>query len=229
MVAKFPDPPQHLVLHDIPWSTYETLLNDVQGRRFRITYDRGALEIMTISHGHEFGKTLLARFIETMTLELDIPIHPGGSTTFKNELLEKGLEPDECYWVQNEPRMRKKKAFDIHRDPPPDLVIEVEASRSVLDRIGIYAAMRVPEIWRFDGKTLRVLVLGAKGKYLEKPQSRAFPFLPMKEVERFVQDTEAENHTALMRAFRKWVVAVLVPLQAAEPKKRAKGGKSNGR
>ena len=229
MVAILEEPPQHIVLDGISWSAYEMLLRDLEGRRLRITYDCGRLEIMAVSHRHEYGKKLLARFVESMTLELDIPIHPGGSTTFKKELLKKGLEPDECYWIQNEPWMRNKWDFDIDLDPPPDLGVEVEVTRSILDRMGIYAALRIPEIWRFDGERLRVCVLGANGKYKEKAKSLAFPFLPMKEIERFLLDTEADNHTALMRSFHDWVRATLVPTHGAAARKAAKPAKQNGK
>ena len=229
MVALLGEPPQHIVLDGISWNAYEMLLHDLEGRRLRITYDRGRLEIMAVSHRHEFGKKLLGRFVESMTLELDIPIHPGGSTTFKKELLKKGLEPDECYWIQNEPSMRNKRDFDIDVDPPPDLGIEVEVSRSVLDRMGIYGALRIPETWRFDGETLHVFILGTNGKYKEKDSSRAFPFLPMKEIQRFLLDTEAANHTAQMRSFHEWVRVTLVPAHGAAARKSAKGGRENGK
>jgi Uma2 family endonuclease len=181
---------------------------------------------MALSFRHENRKKLLGRFVDAMTLELNIPIQPGGSMTFKNELLERGLEPDDCYWIANEPWMRKKTDFDILRDPPPDLAIEIEVTRSALDRLGIYAALRIPEVWRFDGKKLRVCILGANGKYKEKQTSKAFPYLPLQELERFLLDTEAPNHTALIRSFHEWVKETLVP-QAAE-QKRGKGAKKNG-
>lgn len=228
MVAILYEPPQHLVLHDVSWQTYEMILRDLEGRRFRITYDRGALEIMAVSHRHENRKKLLARMIEALTLELDIPIHPGGSTTFKNELLERGLEPDECYWIQNEPSMRNKMEFDITADPPPDLAVEVEVSRSALDRMGVYAALGIPEVWRLDGEKLRVCVLGANEKYREKNNSLAFPFLPLDEIERFL-NTEGENHTALMRSFHEWVRETLAPSYGARARKPGKGGKKNGK
>lgn len=227
MVAILQEPPQHVVLDGVTWFTYESLLHDLDGRRFRITFDRGALEIMALSHRHENRKKLLGRFVEGMTLELDIPIHPGGSTTFKNELLERGLEPDDCYWIQNEPLMRNKLDFDIDKDPPPDLGIEIEITRSALDRMGIYAALRIPEIRRFDGKKLRVCILGANGKYKEKEQSRAFPFLPMKEIERFLLKTDAANHTALVRSFHEWVRLTLAAVYGEWAGKSTKAGKKN--
>jgi Uma2 family endonuclease len=226
MVALLADPglPQHLLLDGVSWNTYEMLLHDLEGRRFRITFDRGRLEIMALSYRHENRKSLLRRFVETVTFQLYIPIQPGGSMTFKNELLERGLEPDECYWIANEPSMRNKLDFDILRDPPPDLAIEIEVTRSALNRLDIYAALGVPEVWRFDGKKLRVCILGANGKYREKQTSKVFPFLPMKDFERFLLDTEAPNHTALMHAFHDWVKATLVPAYA-EKKAKKNGAK----
>ena len=95
-----------------------------------MTYDEGELEIMTVSHEHESYGALLGRLVEMLTFELNIPIHSGGSTTFRRVLKKKGLEADECYWIQNERLMRGKKDFDIEADPPPDLAIEVEITQT---------------------------------------------------------------------------------------------------
>ncbi len=124
---------QRILLHDVSWQTYEALLREFDCRPIRLTYDRGALEIRTLSHGHEHSAHLLGRLVEALTVELNVPIHSGGSTTFHQEAKQRGLEPDECYWVQNEPRMRGRKEFDFDADPPPDLAIEVDISRSSLN------------------------------------------------------------------------------------------------
>ncbi|HEX8201058.1 MAG TPA: Uma2 family endonuclease [Isosphaeraceae bacterium] len=135
---------QRLVLWDVGWKGYLALLDVVGDRRIRITYDRGNVELMTVSPLHEFSKKNLARLIEILSYELDLDIRSGGSFTFKREDLDRGLEPDECYWFRNEPLVRMKMEFDPLIDPPPDLVVEVEVSRSVLDRMGILAALGVP-------------------------------------------------------------------------------------
>src|SRR5262249_28694377 len=124
--------------------------------------------------------------------------------TFKREDLERALEPDECYWIDHEVQMRGKLEYDQLVDPPPNLVIEVEVSRSVLDRVGIYAAMKVPEVWRWDGQKFRFCQL-RKGKHVEVAASRAFPCLAASEIERFVQMQPALSETKLLRAFRQWV------------------------
>lgn len=221
-------PEQRVLLQNVSWQTYETLLEETASRGIRLTYDHGSLEIMTVSHGHENCGRLLGRFVETLTVELDIPIHSGGSTTFKREAKKRGLEPDECYWIENEQSMRGKKEFDIDSDPPPDLAIEVEVSRSALNRMAIYATLGVLEVWRFDTEELSVWQLRTTGRYMQAEQSRVFPFLPLAEVIRFLRASDTEDETTLVRSFRQWVREELLPVweQArAEKQGKRKGGK----
>jgi len=195
----------HIVLYNVAWSTYETLLAELDCPGTRFTYDRGTLEIMSPSEDHERFKTLLGRMIETMTEELAIPIRSAGSTTWKNVLREHGIEPDECYYVASEPQVRGRREIDLSVDPPPDLVVEVEITKSVLDKMRIYAAMGVPELWRYDGKALKVEQLQADGNYARQSQSAAFPLLPPAEIERFLQECNKTDETTWIRSFREWV------------------------
>jgi len=211
---------QRILLHNVSWQTYETLLREFDERPIRLTYDRGDLEIMTLSHGHENYGKLTGRFVETLTEELNIAIHSGGSTTLKRELKKRGLEPDECYWIQNEPAMRGKKDFDQDNDPPPDLGIEIDITHSSLDRMAIYAALKVPEVWRFDGESFSVYRLGADGKYHLSKQSLAFPFLPLAEVLRFLRASDEQDETSLVRSFRRWVREHLLPSWEASKQSR---------
>ncbi len=199
------DPEHRFVLHGISWETYERLLHEIDDGAIRLTYDRGALEIMSPSRHHEKLKKLIARMIEIFTLELGIAIASGGSTTFRQALLERGLEPDECYWIASEPRMRHKDDYDPESDPPPDLVVEVEISRSALDRLGIYAALGVPEVWRWNDERLVPHRLGKSGAYSPARKSRALPFLAFAEVERFLARRLELDENSLIRSFRDWV------------------------
>jgi len=160
---------------------------------------------MTLSHKHERSGNLLARFVEALTEELDIAIQSAGSTTLSREDVDCGLEPDHCYYIENEPVVREKEEIDLATDPPPDLAIEIEVSRSALDRMGIYAAMQVPELWRYDGDKIRVYVLGNDGKYTLVERSPHFPFLPMQEVETFLKRRTEMDETKLVKLFRQWV------------------------
>jgi Uma2 family endonuclease len=224
MIALCEEPVQRLVLHGIPWSSYDAISRLLERRYLRITFDRGSLEIMTIGLEHEFPKRLLGRFIEMLTFVLHIAIHSGGSTTLRRQLLDRGLEPDECCWIQNERRIRGKRKFDIESDPPPDLAVEIDITSSSLDRMGFDAAMRVPEVWRYDRDGLSVRHLGADGMYRAKRRSRAFPFLPLDEIERFLRQGQTGDETTLLHSFHDWVRDTLLPVYAA---RLAKGTKVN--
>ena len=102
------------------------------------------------------GLYFLGRIIDILAEELEIPYDAGGSTTHKREDLAKGLEPDQCYYIRNEPLIRGRMELDLTHDPPPDLAIEIDISRSSVTRLGIYAALGVPEVWRYDGEALQV-------------------------------------------------------------------------
>jgi Uma2 family endonuclease len=220
---------QRVVLNNVSWEGYESCLKELKGRAVRITFDRGELEIMVVSHGHENYGKLLARFVETLTEELGIPIHSGKSTTCKQEKKRRGLEADESYWIENEPRMRGRKDFDLATDSPPDLALEVEISRSALNRMAIYAALGVPEVWRFDGHRLYVHRLGADGKYSLCESSPTFPDLPLSEVLRFLHESDTVDETTLIRSFRKWVRQHVLPAWEERQRARSRPRRGNGR
>jgi Uma2 family endonuclease len=195
-----------ILLQNIRWSTYEALLDDLgEHPGKRVNYDRGLLEIMTTSPQHERIKSLVGRFIELMTLELDIDIGGYGSTTWKRKDLQRGFESDECYYLRNEEAVRGRDHIDITRDPPPDLILEIDISRSSLRRQRIYAAFGVPEAWRFDGKKVRFYRLCPDGSYEETGKSAAFPFLSAGDLNRFLARRTSTRETRLMRDFRDWV------------------------
>jgi Uma2 family endonuclease len=202
---------QRFLLQGVRWKDYLAILDALEERHVRVTYDRGNLELMTISPLHEFSKTILAQLIEILSYELDLDIRSGGSFTFKREDLDRGLEPDECYWFRNEPLIRMKMEFDPLIDPPPDLVVEVEISRSVLDRMGILAALGVPEIWRFDESAILVQHLQPDGSYAIRPASLSFPWLPMAEMTEWVRRAGTMSERELIRSFVGWVRAEVAP------------------
>lgn len=196
---------QRFVLSGMDWPAYVAFSDLLGERHVRVTYDRGELEFMTLSPEHERSKKLLARFVETLTEELNVDIASYGSMTCRREDLERGLEPDECYWIANETLVRGRTEIDLATDPPPDLVLEVEVSRSALDRMDLYARLRVPEVWRWNGQTLRIFLLQADGHYAESDKSLAFPFLPLAEFVGFLTTNSGMSETKLLRTFRSWV------------------------
>ena len=149
------DEVQHAVLYDVDWAFYNELLRRAENRNVRLTYDNGTLEIMSPLAEHESWKKRLASLIEVHAMELRLPMRRLGSTTYRRENLQKGLEPDECYYIQHVAQVKNKRRIDLDRDPPPDLVIEIELTSSTLAKAPIYASLGVPELWRFNGRQLR--------------------------------------------------------------------------
>lgn len=136
---------------------------------------------------------------------MNLPCQSARSTTYNREDLDKGIEADDCYYLEHEPLVRDKDEIDLEVDPPPDLAVEVQVSRSALDRMGIYAAMKVPEVWRFDGDRIHVHVLGPDGLYTIVERCPHFPFLPMHELEAFLRRRNDMDETQLVKQFRQWV------------------------
>jgi Uma2 family endonuclease len=195
---------QRFRISGIDWPTYVKFSDLLPERRIRITYDRGVMELMTLSPEHERAKKRLARLIEALAEEMDIDFAAYGSMTCRRADIERGLEPDECYWFTHEEAMRGRDKIDFRRDPPPDLAVEVEISHSSIARLPLYASLGMPEVWRWDGKRLRVGLLGDDGEYHDGDRSLIFPFLPVAELIPFLTMREPSEMRAV-RAFREWV------------------------
>jgi Uma2 family endonuclease len=196
----------HLVLHDINWSTYTRLLRlFAEHPSVRLAYDRGDLEIMSPLPEHESDADMLGRFVVVLTEELGLPIKAGRSSTFRRRRRRRGLEPDNSYWIANEARVRGKRRIDLRIDPPPDLAIEVDGTSSSLDRMGIYAALAVPEVWRLDGPVLSFHVLGTGGRYAESTRSAALPLGAPADLVGFLALRSTLDENAVVRHFRDWL------------------------
>lgn len=203
MSTATPYPRNRAVLYDIDWQTYLRLLRALKGRR-RLTYDRGTLEIMSPLLEHEQPAYLLGRFIDVMTEELSLPCRAGRSVTLRRRRKQRGLESDNCYWIANAPRLKGKRRLDLRTDPPPDLAIEVDVSHSSLNRMSIYAALGVPEVWRLTNAGLTFHIL-EEGAYQVRPDSLAFPMLASADFTRFLALLDTADDTTIVRQFREWV------------------------
>ncbi|MEG4119253.1 Uma2 family endonuclease [Microcoleus sp. N9_B4] len=204
MTAKTLAPPEQIVqLSGISWQTYENLLAEIGDRQIRLRYNRGNLEIMVPSPEHERFKTIMGRFVETLAEELEVRIEPLGSTTFKRPELS-GVEPDECFYIQNISAVKGKKRIDLTQDPPPDLVVEIDITSRSENTLQVYADLGVPEVWIYNGSRLRINRL-ENGEYVEGDISLAFPTLPILEIVRFLEQAETMDYLELVKAFRNWV------------------------
>ena len=195
----------HAVLRDIDWRTYTRLLRAFQGRRrFRLTYDRGTLEIMSPLWEHEGLAYILGRMIDALTEELQLPCRAGRSLTLRRRRKRRGLEPDNCYWIANAARLHGKRQLDLRSDPPPDLAIEIDITNSSLDRMSIYAALGVPEVWRLDATGLTFNILDGN-TYQTRANSVTFPQLTPGDLMQFLTQFGQTEDTALLIQFRAWV------------------------
>jgi Uma2 family endonuclease len=211
--ASLSPPSRVLVLDDVDWRTYSRLQHILASRRdVRLTYDRGRLEIMAaaLSLEHEDDKGFLGRLVIVLTEELGLPIRAGGSTTIRRQLRQRGIEPDDCYWIANAPRMRGRRRLDLRRDPPPDLAIEIDVTHSSMDRMAIYATLRIPELWQLEGDHLRFHVLGSADEYAEAEHSQSFPLVTAAHLMLFLQQARrAANQNTVVHDFRTWLRQML--------------------
>jgi Uma2 family endonuclease len=201
---------QHILLEDVSWDLYEHLLRELGNRPLRVTYDQGRMEIMSPLPKHERWGQWIARLIELMCLQRSIYVESLGSTTFRERLKLKGLEPDKCFYIQHAEQAREMEdEFDPAIHSPPDLAIEIDITSRSIRREPIYAALAVPELWRFDGNRLSFLHLSPRsGKYVAQTRSKAFPFITVSGFQKFVLRMRDKDQIRTLREFGRWVDAL---------------------
>ncbi|WP_019508918.1 Uma2 family endonuclease [Pleurocapsa sp. PCC 7319] len=206
-------PGQTVVLEDISWDEFEAILEDLgESRSSRIAYDQGTLEIMTPLPEHEVNKEYIGNFVKVLLEELDIEFCPLGSTTFKNQVMFKGIEPDSCFYIEHETAVRGKDRLDLNVDPPPDLALEIDITNR--SHPEIYQSLGVPELWQYEKEKLKFLLL-VEGKYIESETSSNFPNFPLLEViPQYLIQCRTEGRNKGMKAFRRWVKDRLQVLEA---------------
>ena len=214
--AEIPSPAVHSIVGEIriaiegvSYEFYKQFCDEIGEQPIRLSYNDGCLEIMVTKSPHEFFKTVLAKLVEATIFELNIPVRSGGAMTFQRDDLKKGFEPDECWWLAHESIVRKTTDFDFQKDPPPDLAVEVEMSHSLAGRIHIFAAMKVPEVWRYNGRTLRFCILDNAGQYVDAEHSKSFPFLRPEHLQPFLALPDDEDETTRIRNYVNWLRANL--------------------
>lgn len=201
---------QHFRLDCVDWEFYQTLLDQLGDRHVFVTFNDGSIELMSPSWEHDKRGRRLGLLVSVLAEELNIPVEGGGSTTFKREDALAGLEPDECFYVGNFQRVTGKSEIDLSIDPPPDLAIEIEVSRRMIARMPIYAALKIPEIWRDDGEHVHVHVLGNDGSYREERKSISFPTMPIDQIDQFLDLAKTTDEMNWTRTGRNWVKQNLV-------------------
>lgn len=197
-----------VVLEGVSWQTFKALLTDIGDNRVsRIAYDRGVLEIRMPLTEHKEPKRLIENFIKVMIDELEIETRSLGALLLEREDLTRAVELDSCFYIQNESIVRAK-SIQLPADPPPDLVIESDYTSSSLNKFNIYAAIGVPELWRYRQQALEVYQLVGKN-YELSTTSITFPFLPIAEIPSFIEQSKTIGQRAAVRLFRKRIQEIL--------------------
>lgn len=200
-------PPGNTVqMENVTWEMFENILQSMgEGSAARIAYNNGTLEIKMPLPKHERSKSIISDLIKVLLEELDIDCECFASSTFKREDMQSGVEPDDCFYIKNEPVMRGKTEIDLTVDPPPDLALEIDNTSDSRVRFNSYQALGVPELWRYDGQKLQIYRLLDK-KYVESNISPNFPGLPITEIiTQYVKQSQTAGRSPTMKAFRTWV------------------------
>ncbi len=200
-----------MLVAGVTWSEYERVVakRDLERRPVRITYSAGSLELVTHGNLHERYKSLLGRVVSALCEELNVPMVLGGNCTIRREDLDRGFEPDDWFYLgANATLMTEATAtrvLDFAHDPSPDLAIEVEITRSLLDRLPLFQAVRIPELWRFDGTRFEIWLFQNDNTYALAQQSRYFPAVTAAAIAGCLLDLATLDDAARLRRFRQWV------------------------
>lgn len=191
---------KRVTLHNLTWQSYQQILQALpQTRAAHLTYDRGTLEITMPLEDHEYASELIGLFIRILVGEMGLKLKSLRSTTLGRADLERGAEPDNAYYIQNQPRVAGRK-INLAIDPPPDLVLEVDITHSDVDKNQLYAALGVPEFWRYNGQEWRIYQL-QDGEYIEVEQSPTFQWVQKTDLYTFLAQAQ-QDEIAAEKAFR---------------------------
>lgn len=197
-----------VLLAGVSWQTFKALLADIgDNRACRLAYDQGILEIMTPYQEHEAPKIMIGNFVEAIADELNIEIMQLGSLLLEREDLRRAVEPDTCFYIQNESLVRGKK-IDLANDPPPDLVVEIDYTSRSLNKFEIYSSLGVPEFWRYENQQLYIYQLTDR-KYNLCDQSLAFPNLAIADIPSLIEQSKIIGQRAAVRLFRTRIREIL--------------------
>ncbi len=196
---------QKLILQGVGWDFYERILSEFEdSNALHFAYDDGFLEIEVPLFEHETANRILQNLVTAVCIEKEINLINAGSTTFRKRAKAKGVEPDTCFYIQNEPKVRGKIDINLENDPPPDLVIEVDIKSPSLNKMPIYAALGVGEVWLYEGEKVEFYKLYGEF-YQQIPISVAFPFLSSEKATEFLHKGLKDSFLTWNKEVRNWV------------------------
>jgi len=183
---------KRVTLHGLTWQAYQQILHALpQSRAARLTYDLGSLEIAMPLEDHEYASELIGLFIRILVGEMGLKLKSMRSTTLDREDLNRGAEPDNAYYIQNQSKVAGRNVR-LDQDPPPDLVVEVDITHTDIDKNRLYAAMGVPEFWRYNGSEWRIYQLQGDA-YEECDRSPTFPWVAKETLYHFLKQAQQDE------------------------------------
>jgi Uma2 family endonuclease len=191
-----------MVLENVSWETFVALADGRRGSVPRMTYSEGVLEMMSPKRKHENIGRLIGRMVEAYSEIKGIEILSVASVTVKRSDLKKAYEADESYYVTSIDQVLAKEELDFEVDPAPDLVVEVELTSSAIEKMELFAAMQVREVWRHDGTSVQ-FYRWLNGRYNLIPTSVELPGLDAALINRFLEQRLEAGETTFIRAFRR--------------------------
>lgn len=200
----------HRIVFYATWDQYETISRAVGDQHVRLAYDGERVELMSPGAEHEDWAVVIERLVRPIAAALGVLCKGMRSTRWGRPAAARAIEGDATFYLTADKiavaRTRPKRSEDW---PLPDLAIEIDMSPSKIDRPAIYAALGIPEVWRFDGQTLRIDRLGADGKYADARESGWLGVRPDEVVRLLSIDAEDDNDFSAQ--VLEWARNVLVP------------------
>ena len=193
---------RRVVFRHLNWQRYQAIRHALSERRnTRLTYTQGILEITMPLEDHEFAVRLIELFIRILVVELGLKLKTMGSTTLEREVLDRAAEPDNAYYIQNQPLVAGRNV-DLESDPPPDLIVEIDITHTDIDKLKLYASMGITEFWRYNGETWRIYQLQGN-RYTEVEASPTFPMVPKSRLYEFLAEARQDEVEAEL-SLRAW-------------------------
>lgn len=194
-----------IMLTGVSWSEYESTLKRYwEKTNLSFAYNNGALEIMPKSPKHEEYSRFISKLAFTYSEVFDLPLEDRGSATFKRTPSQKGVEPDECFYVQNADAIIGLDSRDSENFPAPDIAVEIDLSTDSLDKFPIYAALQVAEVWIYDGENISFYEL-TDTNYRQISYSRAFRLLPAEKLTESLKISKTRGQSFALKSFRNWL------------------------
>jgi len=195
---------RRVIIEGVSWATYERLLADFgESHTARVAFDRGTLEIMAPSFAHERPANLLSQIVAILAEVRDMDLIGAGPTTFKREDVARGFEPDASFYIQHAADVRGNTEIDLHSDPPPDLVVEIDITHPSLDKLPLYATLGVPEVWRYTGQQVLIYRRDAEG-YAVVDTSMILPGVTGNHLTQLVASGYGLPRPAWLRSIQTW-------------------------